>query len=135
MAKDEAPDVEAMLGRMARLLADELETFERLKSGGEGAAPDGKAAVDLVALMAKTLEKIDALSREARDARLAADEARRAGKLDREGRRALAARVAERIDEMVRERVEERLRGGDGRGGSGGEDAGAGDEPRGAADV
>lgn len=134
MAKDEAPEFEGMLERMERLLADELASFEELKRGEGG--PEGKAAVDLVALMAKTLEKIDALRRDAREARLAADQARRAGELDADGLRALAERVRARIDEMVTERVEERLRGGEGAGGTVGDaGAGAGDEPGGAADV
>lgn len=134
VAKDEAQDFEGMLERMERLLADELATFEELKRGEGG--PEGKAAVDLVALMAKTLEKIDVLRREARDARLAADAVRRAGELDAEGRRRLAERVAARIDEMVKEGLEEGLCGGDGAGGTvGGAEAGGGYEPRGAADL
>jgi hypothetical protein len=93
-------DCEQMLGRMAMLVAAELDRLEA-KLAGEGPAPDGKQAVDLVGQMAKTLEKIDQMARAAREMREAADEAKKAGELTADERDELARRVAARIDEII----------------------------------
>lgn len=114
------PDFEAMLRRMAELLADELVRFEAAKAGqvgnGGGNALEGKAAVDLVSLMARTLEKIDQMMKAAREQRAAADEAKRAGELSADERDELAGRVAARIDEIIETQTQPRNRDGAGGG-------------------
>ena len=53
-----------MLAQMRGVLSRELDRFAGAASGPDGEGIDGKAAVDLVSLIARTLEKVDQLERQ-----------------------------------------------------------------------
>lgn len=87
-----------MLGQMRGVLSRELDRFAGAAGQGEGI--DGKAAVDLVSLIARTLEKVDQLERQIAEA--AADAPK---ELSREERQALRQTVTDLIFTLADRRV------------------------------
>ncbi|WP_146215592.1 hypothetical protein [Hoeflea marina] len=101
----------AMLRRMRAVLARELDRFCGADAGpGEAAAGEagGKAAVDLMSLIVRTLEKIDLLERT-----LAAGESDAAPReMGPDEREALRGRVRGIVERLARERLAELVAAG-----------------------
>lgn len=107
------PDIEAMLEKAAAMLGRELAKEEAKRT----AAPQGeaKAIVDLISVISRTLEKIDAMRRMFKADRDAADRQQRDGETETIRRDQLATQIAEKIDRLVEERAERLLRASSGR--------------------
>jgi uncharacterized protein YdcH (DUF465 family) len=88
-----------MLAQMRGVLSRELDRFAGAASGPEGEGIDGKAAVDLVSLIARTLEKVDQLERQ-----IAEVDAERT-KMTPQDRAALRQTVADLIDTLAERKV------------------------------
>lgn len=86
-----------MLAQMRGVLSRELDRFAGVGSEVE---IDGKAAVDLVSLIARTLEKIDQLERQMAEARSEAD-----GEPSTEERASLRQTVHAMIDALAERKV------------------------------
>lgn len=100
MAKPSAESTQAMLGRMRAVL-----DREAARLGEDGL--EGKAAVDQVALIARTLEKIDQMERlMAEDANRASGE-RLSGEEREQMRRTVRQLILSAAERMVAERVAE----------------------------
>ena len=93
-----------MLAQMRGVLSRELDRFAGAASGPDGEGIDGKAAVDLVSLIARTLEKVDQLERQ-----IAEVDAERNG-MTPDDRAALRQTVADLIDALA-ERKLARMKG------------------------
>ena len=102
------PDIEAMYEKAAAMLGRELTKEEARRV----AAPEGeaKAIVDLISVISRTLEKIDAMRRMFKADRDAADRQQRDGETETIRRDQLATQIAEKIDRLVEERAERLLR-------------------------
>lgn len=89
-----------MLGQMRGVLSRELDKFAGSAVGPDGQGIDGKAAVDLVSLIARTLEKIDQLERQIAESDLGAS-----GEVRPEERAALRQTVADMISTLADRRI------------------------------
>ncbi|WP_245409789.1 hypothetical protein [Pararhizobium haloflavum] len=97
---------ERTLCRMAELLAEEFNRFDQLRKTDPAGKADGKTAVDLIALLARTMEKVDQLRRDLSTERNEAAKIK-ADAANEHERENLAERVAARIDELAEERARE----------------------------
>ena len=88
-----------MLAQMRGVLSRELDRFAGAASGPDGEGIDGKAAVDLVSLIARTLEKVDQLERQ-----IAEVDAER-NRMTPQDRAALRQTVADLIDTLAERKV------------------------------
>ncbi|TDH38839.1 hypothetical protein E2A64_07025 [Pseudohoeflea suaedae] len=97
-----------MLAQMRGVLSRELDRFAYAASGPDGVGVDGKAAVDLVSLIARTLEKVDQLERQ-----MAEVDAERQ-QMTPGDRLALRQTVADLIDTLAERKVARMRDEGDG---------------------
>lgn len=98
--RDDPAGTMKMLGQMRGVLSRELDRFAGMAGGPDGEGIDGKAAVDLVSLIARTLEKIDQLERQ-----IAESEIDKASDVGPEERAALRQTVADMISTLADRRV------------------------------
>jgi len=89
-----------MLGQMRGVLSRELDQFAGTAGGPDGQGIDGKAAIDLVSLIARTLEKIDQLERQ-----IAESEIDKASDVGPEERAALRQTVTDMISTLADRRI------------------------------
>lgn len=107
MARKTKPDIEAMFEKAASMLERELERHDVKHAAATEA--DGKTTVDVVSVISRTLEKIDAMRRIFKADRDVAGRQARDGETETIRRDQLAAQIAEKIDRLVEERAERLL--------------------------
>jgi hypothetical protein len=114
-----AGDLETLLVEFTTEMRAQFDLFRRLRAGAEGlldgadeglakqARADIKAATDAIALIVRTLEKIDVLLRQLERDRLDAEERQLEARDPEVLRREVEALIAARVERAVAERLEQ----------------------------